>query len=398
MSSKHWLTCGDVVSGRPHKTAPRPSRRARGLCPGRSRGGLGGIFILLLFFLCAGAAPDTTRAETAFRPAAGSALTGGLPSNLKATRHDPDVWRALRQGSRGQTAVPDPKAGILIQASGQWWREFRAELLPRYAVWGLSGMCGLLLVFFMVRGRIRIEAGFSGRTVLRFKSLERFAHWLVAVSFIALAITGLNILYGDGVVKPLLGYKAFAKVTYYGKWLHDFTGYSFIAGLVLILLLWLRDNIPTREDLVWLARGGGLFSRGVHPPARRFNAGQKIIFWFVVLAGASMSFSGISLIFPFTFTPFSETFAALNLLGFALPTELSPLQEMQLTHAWHAVLGIVMIVVIIAHIYLGSIGMEGAYDAMALGDVDENWAREHHALWMAELDLKSPADGDDLSK
>jgi formate dehydrogenase subunit gamma len=131
----------------------------------------------------------------------------------------------------------------------------------------------------------------------------------------------------------------------------------------------------------------------VHPPAHRFNAGQKITFWFVILAGASMSFSGICLLFPFTFSPFAETFAVINLFGLRLPTDLSPLQEMQLTHAWHAVLGIFMIVVIIAHIYLASVGMEGAFDGMASGYVDENWAREHHALWMAELNTEPSSDG-----
>ncbi|MDA1100566.1 MAG: formate dehydrogenase subunit gamma [Proteobacteria bacterium] len=360
---------------------------------------VGIVVALLLLVVFAGAAPFTARAGSPFPASiAGTQVADGLPGNLTQIPHDPDIWRLLRQGGRGHTTVPDQKAGVLIQASGQWWREFRETLLPRYGIWGLSGMCALLVLFYMFRGRIRIEAGFSGRTILRFGSLERFAHWLVAVSFMVLAVTGLNILYGRDVVKPLLGYSAFADVTAYGKWLHDFTGYSFIVGLVLILLLWIRDNLPTRHDLIWLARGGGLFSRGRHPPAWRFNAGQKMIFWFVILAGASMSFSGICLIFPFTFTPFSDSFAALNLLGFTLPTDLPPLQEMQLTHAWHAVLGLVMTVVIIAHIYLGSIGMEGAYDAMSRGEVDENWAREHHSLWVAELDAKRAPDRKNLSE
>lgn len=315
-----------------------------------------------------------------------------LPGNVQAIPRDPEIWRSLRKGRRGQTAVPDMKAGVLIQPSGQQWREFRDILLPRYGIWGLAGMCALLSLFFMLRGRIRIQAGFSGNSILRFGPIERFAHWLLAVSFLVLAITGLNILYGRDVVKPLFGYARFADITAYGKWLHDFTGYTFIAGLVLVVLLWARDNIPNRYDLIWLARGGGLFAKDVHPPARRFNAGQKIIFWFVVLAGASVSFSGICLLFPFTFTPFSDTFAALNLLGYELPSDLSPVQEMQLAHAWHAVLAIIMIVVIIAHIYLGSVGMEGAYDAMATGYVDENWAREHHPLWAAELSLEAPPD------
>ncbi len=382
-----------------NQVGTRAAARANGWCGGRFRCVLAITAALFLLMVLAGAPPDTAWAQPASPPGgAGAQSTGGFPSNLTETRHDPEIWRILRQGGRGHTAIPDRKAGVLIQASGQWWREFREDLLPRYGIWGLSGICALLALFFMLRGRIRIEAGFSGRAVLRFRPFERFAHWLVAVSFIVLAVTGLNILYGRDVLKPLLGHNAFTEVTAYGKWLHDFTGYSFIVGLVLILLLWVRDNMPSRHDLIWLARGGGLFSGGVHPPARRFNAGQKMIFWFVILAGASVSFSGICLIFPFTFTPFSDTFAGLNLLGFTLPTDLSAVQEMQLLHAWHAVLGIIMIIVIIAHIYLGSIGMEGAYDAMAWGDVDENWAREHHPLWAAELDLKMPREESNLSE
>ena len=325
-------------------------------------------------------------------------LVRDLPGNVWEIPSDPEIWRFLRGGGRGITAVPDRKAETLIQSSGQRWRAFRNDQLPLYGKWGLAGMSGLLALFFAIRGRIRIAAWFSGKAVLRFRSIERFTHWLLATSFLVLAITGLNILYGRDVIKPLIGYTAFAEVTAYGKWLHDFTGFSFIVGLILILLLWARDNMPERCDLVWLARGGGLFSRGVHPPARRFNAGQKIIFWFVVLAGALVSFSGLSLLFPFTLKPFSEIFAALNLFGYDLPTDLSPLEEMQLTHAWHAVLGIVMIVVIIAHIYLGSIGMEGAFDAMATGYVDENWALEHHPLWAQELGLDAPADRGKMSE
>lgn len=356
----------------------RDSRRFR-----RVAGIMIAVFLFALF-------PSTQSETPSAYPIVIAQTQLDLPGNMKGTPRDPEIWRTLRRGGQGHTDVPDSKAGTLIQASGQEWRVFRERLLPRYGVWGLTGVCVLLALFFMVRGRIRIAAGFSGNAILRFGPIERFAHWLLAVSFIILAVTGLNIMYGRDVVKPLLGHTAFAEFTAYGKWLHDFTGYAFIIGLVLVALLWVRDNIPNRSDLIWLARGGGLFSKGLHPPARRFNAGQKIIFWFVVLAGASIGFTGICLLFPFTFTPFSDTFAVVNAFGYALPTDLSSVQEMQLTHAWHSALGIIMIVVIIAHIYLGSLGMEGAYDAMATGYVDENWAREHHSLWAAKHGLEAP--------
>ena len=191
---------------------------------------------------------------------------------IRELRHS---GKNLRRGSRGLTTIPDRKSDALIQSSGQRWRIFREQSLPRYGIWGLSGICVILALFFMIRGPILIETGFSGISILRFRSIERFAHWLLSLSFLVLAVTGLNMLYGSDVIKPLVGYIAFAKVTAYGKWLHDFTGYAFIAGLMLALFVWIRDNIPNRGDLHWLARAGGLFSRGLHPPTHRFNAGSE---------------------------------------------------------------------------------------------------------------------------
>lgn len=347
---------------------------------------IAGIAIAALLFLMISVGVTTTADAETLGQNAGNAgqSTRDIPVNIEGTPWDPEMWRYLRSGGAGHSSVPDQKARTLIQSSGEQWRVFRVEYLPRYGTWVLTGICALLIFFFMVRGRIRIETGFSQKSILRFGKIDRFAHWLLAVSFLILAITGLNILYGSDVIMPLIGHTRFAKVAGYAKWLHDFTGFSFIVGLALVFFLWFRDNIPNRTDLIWLRRGGGLLSKHEHPPAKRFNAGQKLIFWFVVLAGASTSFSGICLIFPFTFTPFSDTFAALNLFGAGLPTDLSPVQEMQLALAWHGVNGIIMIAVIIAHIYIGSIGMEGAVDAMATGYVDENWARQHHSVWAAE--------------
>ena len=136
---------------------------------------------------------------------------------------------------------------------------------------------------------------------------------------------------------------------------------------------------------MYVPPSGGLFSKGVHPPARKFNAGQKIIFWLVVLAGGSISYSGLCLLFPFTFQPFGGTFAVLNLIGFNLPDNLTMMEEMQLTQLWHGILSLVMIAVILAHIYIGWLGMEGAFDAGGTGYVDENWARQHHNLWVEEM-------------
>ena len=151
--------------------------------------------------------------------------------------------------------------------------------------------------------------------------------------------------------------------------------------------------IRDRTDLAWIAKGGGLFAKGSHPPARKFNPGQKLIFWAVVIGGVSISLSGLALLFPFTMALFADSFAFANLFGFDLPTELTMLQEVQLSQIWHSIVGLIMIVIIIAHIYIGSVGMEGALDAMLSGQVDENWAREHHSLWFEGEAEKGAAAG-----
>ena len=231
-----------------------------------------------------------------------------------------------------------------------------------------------------------VDSGLSGQTIERFNSLERATHWLTASSFIVLALTGLNVLYGRYIFKPILGPEIFAAVTSYGKFVHNYIAFAFILGIILMFVLWVRHNIPNTTDLRWLAVGGGLFSKGVHPPSKRFNAGQKLIFWSVIIGGASLSVSGVALLFPFEVSIWAGTFSLLNMLGLSLPTELSALQETQLSLIWHSLVGLVMIAIIIGHIYIGSVGMEGAIDAVGSGQVDLNWAREHHNLWVEEVE------------
>jgi formate dehydrogenase subunit gamma len=170
----------------------------------------------------------------------------------------------------------------------------------------------------------------------------------------------------------------------------------------MVFFMWAIDNIPNRTDLKWLAVGGGIFTKGVHPPAKKFNAGQKMIFWSVILLGGSISVSGLSMLFPFELPMFAKTFAILNdmglpqLVGFGpLPETLAPHEEMQFATLWHTIVGFVLIAIILAHIYIGSVGMEGAFDAMGTGEVEEQWAREHHGLWLKELQEKGHAPGPD---
>ncbi|HLB79935.1 MAG TPA: formate dehydrogenase subunit gamma [Dongiaceae bacterium] len=317
-----------------------------------------------------------------------------VPGGSLGSASDADIWRDVRRGLQGYVSIPDKQAGVLIQSEGQSWRAIRNGPLSVYGAWILLGIVAVVAVFFALRGRIRIDAGASGATVERFNGVERFAHWLTAVSFIVLALSGLNMLYGRYALRPILGPELFADLTRLGKYAHDYLAFAFMAGLVLVFVLWVRDNLPSRADLDWLARGGGFFSRHSHPPARKFNAGQKILFWAVVLGGLSISLSGIALLFPFEFHMFGNTFVVLNVFGLGLPADLTVMQEMQLQQLWHAAASLLLIAVIIGHIYIGTMGMEGAFDAMGSGMVDANWAREHHSLWVAET-RKAPAARDD---
>ena len=279
------------------------------------------------------------------------------------------------------------------------WLAFREGPLASYGGYLLLGVLGALLLFYLLRGRIRIDGELAGATILRFSSIERFAHWLLAGSFVLLGITGLTLLFGRMAIIPLIGKEAYSPYAVAGKWVHNNVSWAFMLGLVMVTVFWLVHNIPNRHDLKWLAVGGGLFSKHVHPPAKKFNAGQKIIFWAVLVLGVSISVSGLSLLFPFQMPLFAATFAKLNALGLPqmvglgeLPAQLLPHQEMQLAQLWHGIVAFVFMALILAHIYLGTLGMEGAFDAMGTGQVDEQWAKEHHGLWYEEVTGKPAHD------
>jgi formate dehydrogenase subunit gamma len=263
----------------------------------------------------------------------------------------------------GRVSIPNQSAADLIKPSGRDWTATHNRTLLWLAL-GASGLMLLLLAgFYLVRGRIPIERGFSGRTVVRFNGFERFAHWLTAVSFILLALTGLNILVGRHVLLPVIGEGAFGALSQWGKYAHNYLAWAFMLGLLLVLVLWIRGNIPSRRDVEWLRAGGGFLGNGKHPQAHRFNAGQKLIFWSVVIGGVLLSYTGILLLFP-------------ELTG-------GP-NAWQLTQVVHSAVAGIMIAIMLAHIYIGTIGMEGAFPAMGSGEVDLNWAREHHRLWLEE--------------
>lgn len=334
---------------------------------------------------------DSFRSGATGDPDAAAGITNQLGTLGGAS--DPELWRAYRYGTANiTTQVRGPAAGVVIQDGGMWWYSFRNGPLATYGAYLLGGTILLLALFYVVRGRIRIDGEKTGRTITRFQAAERFGHWLMAGSFLVLGLTGLISLFGRKVMIPLFGHESFSTIAIASKWIHNNVSWAFMLGLVMVFFMWVVHNLPAKSDLKWLAQGGGIFRKGLHPPAGKFNAGQKLIFWSVIVLGASISASGLSLLFPFELPMFAKTFDILNatglpqLFGFGeLNTVLAPHEEMQYAQLWHAIVSFVLLAIIFAHIYIGTVGMEGAYDAMGSGEVEEQWAREHHSLWVEDV-------------
>ena len=288
----------------------------------------------------------------------GQATGGAEEANPRA-----NFWRAVRQGNAGYSAVAGPEAGVLIHSAGQNWRALRNGPLTLYGGWLLAGVAAAVLLFHLLHGRVRLERGPSGLTVPRWKAVERLLHWWTAILFLVLAITGASLLFGRHLLIPLIGKDAFAAWAALAKSLHNYGGPGFAVGLVLEILLWVRHNIPTKVDLVWLTKGGGIVGSG-HPSAGRMNGGEKLWFWMLATAGLALIASGLVLNFP----NFEQSRG-----------------QMQLAHLLHAGTSLVVMAFAIGHIYIGTLGTEGSLQGMLTGRVDAEWAKQHHDLWYQAL-------------
>src|SRR3954464_686870 len=286
------------------------------------------------------------------------------PSSVNPTASSVKEDQLLQQNKiiSGRGSIPDTKSYNLEQPAGRDWRQFHEGTLPWIGAIVILGMLALLVIFYLVRGMVVIKAGRSGRTIVRFTAVERFIHWMTATCFIVLAITGVNVTFGKELLLPLIGPEAFSAWSQWAKYAHNYLSFPFTIGVVLILLIWIAGNIPNAVDLQWLKRGGGIVGDD-DPPAHRFNAGQKGIYWIVVLGGGAAAVSGYLLMFPFYAT---------DIAG------------MQLAHAVHGTVAVLFVAAMLAHIYIGTVGMEGAFEAMGTGEVDINWSKQHHSLWLAE--------------
>ena len=297
------------------------------------------------------AAPASAQQPTSVNPTA---------SSVK----EQQLLNALGTGGAvsGRVSIPDQKSANLIHPAGRDWRQFHEVTLRWIGGIAILAMLLILIVFYLVRGQVKLESGYSGRRIVRFNAFERFVHWMTATCFIILALTGLNITFGKPLLLPLIGEPVFANWAQWAKYAHNYLSFPFTIGVFCIFLIWIAGNIPNRVDVAWLKEGGGIVG-DKHPPAYRFNAGQKMIYWIVVLGGTLVAITGYLLMFPFYATD---------------------IQGMQLAQTVHAIVAVLFVALMLAHIYIGTIGMEGAFEAMGEGTVDVNWAREHHRLWLEQ--------------
>ncbi len=279
-------------------------------------------------------------------------------------------WRAVREGASGYSAVRGPQANVLIDSRGEDWRNLRNGPVAGWGAAAMGGMVVLLLLYSVLHGRVRIEGGRSGRTVERWSVFNRTLHWYTASLFIVLAITGLSLLYGRAVLIPWMGLEAFSVYAAFSKVVHNYVGPAFAVGVVLILLLWLRFNLPERTDWQWIKAGGGLLGKGRHPHCGFMNAGEKIFtYGSMLVLGVVVVVTGFVLDFP-NVPQARETY--------------------QLSQLLHDAAALAWITVMLGHIYLGLWGVEGALDGMISGEVDENWARQHHDLWYEQVKQADP--------
>ncbi|HID81679.1 MAG TPA: formate dehydrogenase subunit gamma [Chromatiales bacterium] len=302
----------------------------------------------------------------------GSANNGYAESSSESLQVIPvpnpaaDLWRAVRQREGSiqatSTQVRSVDSGVLITETGEKFRTVRRARIIPYLPYLLAVSAGLILLFYFIRGQIKIADGHAGEYVVRFKNIERMVHWFVASLFIFLALTGLILLFGRFVIIPVFGKEAFSLIASACKESHNLVGPLFLVGVVLLFFLFVSRNILAKGDLRWLLKGGG-FGRQ-HVKAGFFNMGEKIWFWLVITLGLTVSISGLILDFP--------VFEQSRWL-------------MQLSLIVHGIAAVIFISISFGHIYLGTIGTEGTLRGMTSGKVDVNWAKTHHDLWYEKL-------------
>jgi formate dehydrogenase subunit gamma len=333
--------------------------------------------------VAAQSAPPPAAEGDQARPVLDAAALPGYATQSNAERarvqpgNNAPMWRQVGQGVEGTVNFPYPEYGVLIQPTvqypgvsptnaGEAWRQVRNRWILPYG--GALVFIALLAVaiFYFTRGPLKLHGAETGRKIERFTAFERAAHWTNAAAFVLLAVSGLVMAFGQFILRPIIGNTLFGWLTYALKNVHNFVGPLFAVSLLIMIVTFVRDNLPRREDWIWIKRFGGLFG-AQEVPSHRFNAGEKVVFWVgVFVLGLVVVGSGL-------------------VLDKLVPGFEYVRSHMQIAHMIHASAAMLMMALFIGHIYMGTLGTEGAYQAMKTGYVDETWAREHHALWYEDI-------------
>ena len=277
------------------------------------------------------------------------------------------VWREVRKEGNAEnyTSIKGRETNVLVQSAGNTWRQIRNGPVTFWGGWAVIAVLAVIAGLYFAKGPIKLHERPTGRLMLRFSSMEQVAHWCMAISFCVLGISGLIMLFGKYILLPVIGYTLFAWLTALSKNLHNFVGPFFILSTVIFVILFIRDNLPRAYDFVWFRKSLAYMTGGAHVASGRFNAGEKAWFWGgVVVLSIIVSYTGVILLFP----NFDQTRAT-----------------MQEAWVWHASAALLYIVISLGHIYMGTIGVEGAYASMRTGYVDEIWAKEHHEYWYNDV-------------
>ena len=277
------------------------------------------------------------------------------------------VWREVREGQSPYTnsTVKGRETNVLVQSWGETWRQIRNGPVTFWGGWLVVLVLVAIAAFYFVFGPVKLHGRPTGRLIRRFSSLDQVLHWTVAISFSVLGLSGLLMLFGKHVVLPVFGYTLFAWLAALSKNLHNFVAPIFMVSVAIFAILFVRYNLPRAYDLAWFRNALGYVTGKKHVPSGKFNGGEKVWFWGgVVVLSIVVSWSGLILLFP----NFDQSRAV-----------------MQQAWIWHAAAAVLYIAISFGHIYLGTAGVEGAYQAMRSGYVDEIWAKEHHEYWYNEM-------------
>ena len=277
------------------------------------------------------------------------------------------VWREVRSGQSPYTnsSVKGRETEVLVQSWGETWRQIRNGPVTFYGGWLVVLVLVAILAFYFTFGSVKLHGKPTGRLIRRFSTVDQVVHWSVAISFCVLGLTGLIILFGKHVLLPIIGYTLFAWLTALSKNLHNFIAPVFIVAVIAMVVLYARHNLPKAYDLKFLLGAFAVMAKGKHIPSGKFNGGEKVWFWGgVVVLSVIVIWSGLILLFP----NFDQTRSV-----------------MQEAWIWHACAALLYIAISFGHIYLGTIGLDGSYQAMRTGYVDEVWAKEHHEYWYNDM-------------